>query len=151
MMEFLVEWGYLGLFIAAFLAGSIVPFASEVVLGVLYGMGADPVVCVVAASVGNTLGGLFCFWLGWLGNLERIERWLGVGSEKLDRVADWVKRRGAWMGLLSVLPVVGEAIVVMLGMAKTNPWWSGVAMLVGKSARYILIVLGMMGVDMFFL
>ena len=37
-MEFIAslsEWGYLGLFIAAFLAGSIIPFSSEVVLGVL--------------------------------------------------------------------------------------------------------------------
>ncbi len=146
MVDFLVEWGYVGLFVAAFLAGSIVPFASEVVLGVLYEMGAEPVALIVAATVGNTLGGVVCYLLGRAGNLERIERWLGVSSEKLDRVADWVRRRGAWMGLLSVLPVVGEAIVVMLGMTKTSPLWTTVAMAVGKAARYVLIVLGLAGV-----
>lgn len=148
MVEFLVEWGYIGLFIAAFLAGSIVPFSSEVVLGLLFEMGADPVGLVVAASVGNTLGGVMCYWLGWVGNLERIEKWLGISNEKLDRVADKVRRRGAWMGLLSMLPVVGEAIVVMLGMVKANAVWTTVAMFVGKAARYVLIILGLMGIGM---
>lgn len=148
MVDFLIEWGYIGLFIAAFLAGSVVPFASEVVLGVLVEMGSDPVVCLVAASVGNTLGGAMCYWLGWLGNLERIERWLGVSSDKLNRVADNVRRYGAWMGLLSVAPIVGEAIVVMLGMVKANPLWTTVAMFVGKTVRYLLIILGLMGVHL---
>lgn len=148
MVDFLVEWGYIGLFVAAFLAGSVVPFASEVVLGILYEMGCDPVWLVVSASIGNTLGGVMCYWLGWLGNLERIEKWLGVSSEKLDRVADKVKRRGAWMGLLSVMPVVGEAIVVMLGMVKANAMWTTMAMFVGKAARYIIIILGLMGVHL---
>ncbi len=148
MVDFLIEWGYIGLFIAAFLAGSVVPFASEVVLGVLVEMGSDPVVCLVAASVGNTLGGAMCYWLGWLGNLERIERWLGVSSDKLNRVADKVRRYGAWMGLLSVAPIVGEAIVVMLGMVKANPLWTTVAIFVGKTVRYLLIILGLMGVHL---
>ncbi len=148
MVDFLVEWGYIGLFIAAFLAGSVVPFASEVVLGLLVEIGSDPVVCLVAASVGNTLGGALCYWLGWLGNLERIERWLGVSNDKLNRVADKVRRHGAWMGLLSVVPIVGEAIVVMLGMVKASPLWTTVAMFVGKTARYLLIILGLMGIHL---
>ena len=43
-MEFLTtlsEWGYIGLFIAAFLAGSVLPFSSEVVLGLLIAAGYD--------------------------------------------------------------------------------------------------------------
>lgn len=147
MVEFLVEWGYVGLFVASLLAGSVVPFASGLVLGVLYEMGADGVLCVIVATVGNTIGGLLCYYLGRLGNLERIERWLGVSSQKLDKAAEWVRRHGAWMGLLSVLPG-GEAFIVMLGMVRANWVWTTVAMIVGKAARYSLIVLSLAGIEM---
>ena len=55
-MEFLTslsEWGYAGLFIAAFLAGSILPFSSEVVLGLLLVAGYSTWGCVVSATAGN--------------------------------------------------------------------------------------------------
>ena len=52
--QFFVDWGYIGLFLSALVAGSILPFSSEAVLAVLVQMGADPVICLVSASVGNT-------------------------------------------------------------------------------------------------
>ena len=58
IVQFFIEWGYIGLFLSALLAGSILPFSSELVLTVLVQMGADPTVCLIAASIGNTLGGL---------------------------------------------------------------------------------------------
>ena len=56
--QFFVEWGYVGLFLSAFIAGSILPFSSEAVMVILTGMGLDPVGCLIAASLGNTLGGM---------------------------------------------------------------------------------------------
>ena len=55
LTQILVDWGYGGLFVAAAIAGSVVPFSSEAVLAVLLGMGADPLGCLAAASAGNTL------------------------------------------------------------------------------------------------
>ena len=52
-MEFIAslsEWGYLGLFIAAFLAGSIIPFSSEAVLGLLLIAGYDSWGCIISAT-----------------------------------------------------------------------------------------------------
>ena len=74
--QFFVEWGYIGLFLSALLAGSILPFSSELVLTVLVQMGADPTVCLISASIGNTIGGLICYWLGYLGDMQKIEHWL---------------------------------------------------------------------------
>ena len=62
-MEFIAglsEWGYFGLFIAAFLAGSIIPFSSEAVLGLLLIAGYDSWGCVFSATLGNWLGGVTC-------------------------------------------------------------------------------------------
>ena len=144
--QFFVDWGYVGLFLSALVAGSILPFSSEAVLAVLVGMGADPVICLVSASVGNTLGGLLCYWLGYLGDMSAIERWLKIDGSKIVKVEGFVRRRGAWMGVFGVLPWVGEVIIVLLGLMRSNVWITTAAMFVGKFVRYLLLLLAMRGV-----
>lgn len=148
--QFLIDWGYIGLFIAAVVAGSILPFSSEVVLTVLVQMGADPWICLISATVGNTLGGLICYWLGWLGNPEWIERWLKIDKQKLDKVSRFVKRYGAWMGFFGVLPWVGEAIIVLLGLLRSNLWLTTFTMFLGKGIRYAIIILTLQGITSLF-
>ena len=63
-MDFLIDYGYIGVFIASFLAATVLPFSSEVVLtGVLLG-GASYLPCMIAATMGNFLGGMTCYWTG---------------------------------------------------------------------------------------
>ena len=61
LIDFFIEWGYIGVFLSALFAGSILPFSSEVVLTVLVQMGADPTLSLLSASIGNTIGGLICY------------------------------------------------------------------------------------------
>lgn len=146
--QFFVDWGYVGLFLSALVAGSILPFSSEAVLAVLVGMGADPVICLISASVGNTLGGLLCYWLGYLGDMSAIERWLKIDGAKIAKVEGFVRRRGAWMGVFGVLPWVGEVIIVLLGLMRSNVWITTASMFVGKFVRYLLLLLAMRGVTL---
>lgn len=148
--QFFIDWGYIGLFISAFVAGSILPFSSEVVLTVLVQMGADPTVCLLSASVGNTAGGLVCYGLGYLGNMEWIERWLKIDKQKMDKVSGFVKRYGAAMGLFGVLPWVGEVIIVLLGLMRANVYITTFTMFIGKFIRYLLIILALQGVNSLF-
>lgn len=148
--DFFIEWGYIGLFLSALLAGSIVPFSSEIVLTVLVQMGADPVLCLMSASVGNTIGGLVCYWLGYLGNMQWIERWLKIDHAKMERVDGFVRRYGAWMGVFGVLPWVGEAIIVLLGLMRANVYLTTATMFVGKFVRYLLMLLALLGVNSLF-
>ncbi|MBO5465732.1 MAG: DedA family protein [Alistipes sp.] len=148
--QFFIDWGYIGLFISAFVAGSILPFSSEVVLTVLVQMGADPMVCLLSASVGNTAGGLVCYGLGYLGNMEEIERWLKIDKQKMDKVSGFVKRYGAVMGLFGVLPWVGEVIIVLLGLMRANVYITTFTMFIGKFIRYLLIILALQGVNSLF-
>lgn len=150
IVDFLIEWGYIGLFISALLAGSILPFSSEVVLTVLVQMGSDPVICLISASIGNTLGGLLCYWLGYLGNMERIEHWLKIDKGKMAKVEGIVRRWGAWMGLFGVLPWVGEVIIVLLGLMRCNVYITTVTMFIGKFVRYLLLVYAIEGVNSLF-
>ena len=67
LVDFLIQHGQLGMFISAFLAGSILPFSSEVVMAALQLGGADPWGLVLWGTLGNTLGGLLNYGIGRLG------------------------------------------------------------------------------------
>ena len=139
LTQILAEWGCWGLFAAALAAGSIVPFSSEAVMAVLLGAGADPIGCLVAASAGNTLGGMTCYWIGSLGRPEWIAK-LGVDERRLARARKFVAERGAVMGFFGFLPFLGEAIAVILGLMHADAWLTAGSMLVGKSLRYLIIL-----------
>jgi membrane protein YqaA with SNARE-associated domain len=132
------EWGYIGILIASFLASTILPLASEVVFtGVILTMRLDPWICVAVATVGNTLGGLTCYWMGHLGKLEWIERFLKIKKEKLD---EWVKnyhKYGDWLVFFSFMPIIGDLIAVTAGYLRSNLKIVVIAMFLGKLSRYV--------------
>ena len=140
LVQVLTDWGYVGLFISALLAGSIIPFSSELVMAGLQLAGADPWGLVVWGTLGNTLGGLLNYGIGRLGREEWITRYAKVSPERLERGRRWVHRYGAWAGLLSWLPVVGELITVAMGYLRVNWATSLLAILVGKGLRYYVVV-----------
>ena len=139
LVQLFVDWGYFGMFVAALDAGSLLPFCSEAVLALLIGLGLDPVWCVAAATAGNTLGGMTCYWVGCLGRTEWIVRWLHVSEQRLERAMRFLKGRGAVMGFFAFLPYVGGAIAVGLGVMRSNPWITAASMAVGKVIRYAVI------------
>lgn len=144
-MEFvaqLSEWGYIGLFVVALLAGSILPFSSEAVMGLLLSGGYSSWGCIAAATLGNWLGGMSCYYLGYLGRMEWIEKYLGIGHEKLLKTQRWLQGRGAFMAFFVFLPVVGDPIVVAFGLMRANIARVGVAMLLGKGLRYVVLAYG---------
>ena len=104
-MEFLIEYGYIGVFIASFLAATVLPFSSEVVLTGVLLAGAAYWPCMIAATLGNFLGGMSCYWLGMLGKVEWIEKYLKLDAVKLQKVQDWIKGKGSWMGFSFSFPV----------------------------------------------
>ena len=142
MTEFLAQFGYLGMFISALLAGSVLPFNSEVVIGALKVMGLDPWILLIAGTVGNVLGGLFNYWIGTFGRMDWIEKYLHIKEEKIERAQRFMAGRGAWMGLLSVIPVVGDVITVALGLMRANVVIVVISVTISKLLRYVLLVYG---------
>lgn len=135
-MEFLIEYGYLGVFVAAFLAATILPFSSEVVLTGVLLSGAAYWPCMIAATIGNVLGGMTCYWIGMLGKTEWIEKYLKLDAAKLQKVQDWIKNKGSWMAFFVFLPGIGDFIAVALGFLRGNVWIVLFSMTLGKALRY---------------
>ena len=63
LVELLVEWGPMGMFVAAFLAGSFFTFSSEVVMLALLAAGASPAGLLLWGTAGNVLGSLFNYYV----------------------------------------------------------------------------------------
>ncbi len=145
LTQFCIEWGYAGLFLSAFVAGSILPFSSEAVLVVLLRMGLDPAGLLLAAAAGNWLGGMSCYWIGRAGRAEWIAR-LGIAPRRLEQAQRFLRGRGAWMGFFAFLPVIGEAVALALGLMRSNQPVTALSMFVGKLLRYLFILLATEGI-----
>ena len=133
-----IDWGYWGLFLSAFVAGSIVPLSSEAVMVVLVRLGLDP-------ATGNTAGGMTCYWIGHLGKREWFGRYLGIDEKQLDRAGRFLAGKGAWSAFFAFLPYVGEAIAILLGLMRSNVWITTLAMFAGKALRYVAVLYAVQG------
>lgn len=141
----MTDWGYWGMFLSAFLAGTILPFSSEAVLLACVGLGLDPVWSTLATTTGNALGGVTCYWIGHLGKMEWIEKYFKVNQKQLDKAARFIHGKGAWMALFSFLPVIGDAILIALGLMRANVWIVSISMTIGKLGRYAVLVATTLG------
>ena len=130
-------WGLWGLFIGTFLAASVVPFSADVLYITVLQMTSTPWACLVVAALGNWLGNLTTFGLGWLGKWEWIEKIFKVDRAKLERQKVYIDRYGIWLALISWLPLVGDVFTLALGFYKTNPWLSALLFLVGRTIRFL--------------
>ncbi|MBO4661090.1 MAG: DedA family protein [Bacteroidaceae bacterium] len=141
VMHILEGYGYWGMTIAAFLAGSVFPFSSEAVMVSLQIAGLEPWPLFLSASVGNVAGSMFNYYVGRLGRLEWIEKYLHIKREKVLRTQAWMENRGVWMGTLCFLPIIGSALSVAMGYMRANPYKSFVAISIGKTVRYGILLL----------
>lgn len=132
------EIGYWGLFLACFLAATVVPFSSEATLSAVIVAGFDPITSLVVATVGNWLGGLTSFMLGYLGKLEWIHKYLRIPQQQLDKMQGFAKGKELWVSTLCWLPFIGDVIAVVLGLLRTNIYLTAIGMLIGKAIRYIV-------------
>ena len=135
-----IEYGYWGLFLVAFLAATVLPFSSDAVLAAMMFGDFDPFWLVVYASIGNWLGGMSSYALGFLGKWQWIEKYFRV---KRREVIKWKKRSqkyGVYFALLTWLPAVGDVMAIGLGFARTKIVPTAILMFIGKAARYIAIV-----------
>ena len=142
ILNFLIDWGYWGMLVSAFFAGSFFPFSSEAVMVGLQAAGLDPLPLIVYGTIGNVLGSMFNYGIGRMGRLEWIERYLHVKKESLDKAQRFVGGRGAWMGFFAFLSILGSAITILLGLMKANIVISITSISIGKFIRYLLLVYG---------
>jgi membrane protein YqaA with SNARE-associated domain len=131
---------YTGLFLVAFLAATIFPAQSEVVLtGLLLGGDYTPWLLVLVASIGNVLGAVFNWGLGR--GIERFhdKKWYPLKGAALERTKGWYRRYGRWSLLLSWVPIIGDPLTVAAGVMGESLVVFVVFVTVAKTGRYIAL------------
>jgi membrane protein YqaA with SNARE-associated domain len=132
LLNFSEEAGFIGLFIASFLAATVLPGGSEVVLIAVISKHPDALLQAVAvATVGNTLGGASSFLIGWL-----------LPNRAQHRAIIYLHKYGYWALLFSWVPLFGDALCVAAGWLRFNPWLSLLLFAIGKLLRYVLVAGG---------
>jgi membrane protein YqaA with SNARE-associated domain len=139
MVDFLLQYGLFGLFLAGFLSGSVLPFNSEAVMSVLILAGVNITSCIAVATIGNTLGGISIFYLGYLGKIEWIEKYGKVKMDKIHAINPRLQKYGPLSALLSFVPIIGDVLILGLGFFRISPKLTMLYMFIGKFARYWLL------------
>jgi membrane protein YqaA with SNARE-associated domain len=116
--EWVLEYGALGLFLAAFLAATLVPLSSEAALVAALAVGMPVAEALVAASLGNSLACLVNYGLGRFFRERAQPR---TEASRPGRLAlRWMERWGPWSLVLTPLPVVGDPVTVVAGLARVS-------------------------------
>jgi len=138
-MEYFLELGYIGLFLSAFLAATILPLGSEVVLVGLLLNEFDPVSVVSIATVGNVLGSLVNYAIGFFGSAFLIHCVLKISDESFNESKQRFKKWGTASLLLAWVPIIGDPLTVIAGVLRINIWLFLLLVTVGKLARYVVV------------
>ena len=135
-MESLMGLGLVGLFIGSFLAATVVPFSAEILLVGAMLAGCDPVTTFCVATLGNSLGSLTSYGMGYLGKWEWIEKYFHVSREKLEKQRGKINKYGALMAMLCWLPFIGDVFAIGLGFYRINFPKCVVFIFLGKALRF---------------
>ncbi len=128
---FTAEASLWSLLLGSFVAATLVPVSSELMLFAVLRVHPDllwPALAV--ATVGNTAGGMVSYAMGrFIPHRQRVPH------------EDRLRRHGALLLLLSWVPLAGDALCVGAGWLRLTWWKCLVAMAVGKAARYVVVAM----------
>lgn len=132
--------GYVGLFLAALGAATLLPLQSEAVLVGLLLSGSYPVwALLVVATLGNVLGALVNWWLGRSLVRWRHRAWFPVKAQRLAQAERFYRRGGHWSLLLSWAPIIGDPLTLIAGLLREPLWRFLCLVTLAKGGRYLML------------
>lgn len=135
---------YIGLFAVAFIAATILPAQSEVAFaGMLVAGDYNPLLLLLSATVGNTLGSLTNWLLGRFIEHLRHRRWFPFSAAAIERATGWYASWGKWSLLLSWAPIVGDVLTLAAGIMRLRLPVFLCLVILAKGGRYLAILMGL--------
>lgn len=128
------------LFVGAFLAATLLPFSSEVMLVAALVAGDLPAPLLVAtAAAGNILGSTVNWALGRFLLTWQDRRWFPFSPQQIETASRRFARYGSWTLLFAFVPVIGDPLTFAAGVLKVPFWRFLVLVSIGKTARYVAL------------
>jgi membrane protein YqaA with SNARE-associated domain len=132
---------YFQLLIISFLAATILPLSSELVLStMLLTDSFDKYLLLVVASFGNIFGSSVNWYLGKKILIFRDKKWFPVNEKQIAKSEMYFKKYGIWSLLLSWVPIIGDPLTVIAGILKINFFTFLLLVSISKTSRYIFLI-----------
>ena len=137
----LILFSYFQLLLFSFLAATILPFSSEILLSTMYMTGSFQTLnLLVIASLGNISGSIVNWHLGKKINLYQKKKWFPVSSDRLKKSEYYFQKYGLWSLLLSWVPIIGDPITLFAGILNVRFQIFVILVSISKISRYIFVL-----------
>ena len=131
---------YLSLFIISFLAATILPFSSELTLaGLVATSNYDNLLLLIVASLGNVLGSVVNWILGFYSRNLSKKRWFPFKDKQIKKSSKWFNKFGKWSLLFVWIPIIGDPLTLAAGLLRVKFIEFLILVSIGKVSRYLVI------------
>tara|TARA_S200000501_G_C20149058_1_gene450736 strand:- start:43 stop:474 length:432 start_codon:yes stop_codon:yes gene_type:complete len=132
---------YFQLLIISFLAATILPLSSELVLStMLLTDSFDKYLLLVVASFGNIFGSSVNWYLGKKILIFKDRKWFPVNEKQIAKSEMYFKKYGIWSLLLAWVPIIGDPLTVIAGILRVNFFTFLLLVSLSKTSRYIFLI-----------
>ena len=132
---------YFQLFIISFLAATILPLSSELVLStMLLTNSFDKYLLLVVASFGNILGSSVNWYLGKKILIFKDKKWFPANERQIAKGEIYFKKYGIWSLLLAWVPIIGDPLTVVAGILRVKFFTFLLLVSISKISRYIFLI-----------
>lgn len=139
-MEILESFGLAGLLLVCLIASSLYPLGSEVFVLGFVAIGYSEVIVWCVATLGNTLGSLMTYGIGYLGETHLLQRYFKKANTKIHRYKHGIQRYGFLFAFFSFLPLVGDVFALALGVYRYSLLKAVFFIALGKGGRYLALL-----------
>jgi membrane protein YqaA with SNARE-associated domain len=131
---------YLSLFSISFLAATILPLSSELMLaGLIATSNYDSLLLLIVASFGNVLGSVVNWILGFYSRNLTTKKWFPFKDRQIESSSKWFNKFGKWSLLFTWVPIIGDPLTLAAGLLRVKFIEFLILVLIGKVSRYFLI------------
>ena len=131
---------YLSLFVISFLAATILPFSSELTLaGLIATSNYDNLLLLIVASIGNTLGSVVNWALGFYSRNLTTKKWFPFKETQIERSSKWFDKFGKLSLLFAWVPIIGDPLTLVAGLLRVKFFNFLILVMIGKISRYLVI------------
>ena len=132
---------YFQLFIISFLAATILPLSSELVLSTMILTDSfDKYLLLVVASFGNILGSSVNWYLGKKILIFKDKKWFPANERQIAKGEIYFKKYGIWSLLLAWVPIIGDPLTIVAGILRVKFLTFLLLISISKISRYIFLI-----------
>lgn len=118
--EWIMTWGYIGLFVVTFVSSSLAPLVSQPLLFAMERLGFNVQVILLVATAGNYAGSLTTYLIGRYGGGKLLEKYVRPDPNRLEQAKMLFQKWGVPILFLSWIPIIGDALVFASGLFTTR-------------------------------